>query len=234
MARRAASGERRPQTPSLGEFVYQELKRAIRDGDYHPGERIRESDVATRLKVSRTPVREALRRLQSEGRLRSEPQRGVVVAELDRHEVTELYTLRQNLEGFAARLAAQHASEAEIETLEYILERTRELGCDPRELNQVNWELHHAIYHAAHNRFLTQAFAALSDSLALLRGAIYIPSDRPARLYDEHRKIIAAIKARDPEAADAAAQAHVRQAFRTHLDASFERRTDQRRRQRVS
>ena len=228
MAREAASGKKTRQTPSLGEYVYQELKGAIRDGDYHPGERIRESEVSARLKVSRTPVREALRRLQSEGRLKSEPQRGVVVAELDRHEVTELYTLRQNLEGFAARLAAQHATEAEIETMAYILERTRSLGSDLRQLNQINWELHHAIYDAAHNRFLTQAFAALSDSLALLRGAIYIPSDRPAKLYEEHRHIVEAIRDRDPEAADAAAQAHVRQAFRTHLDASFDLRAGKR------
>ena len=131
--------DKRKTNPSLGEYVYQELLRAIREGRYHPGERIRESVVARELDVSRTPVREALRRLQSDGRLTFEPQRGAVVAELDHQEVAELYALRQQLEGVAARFAAQHASEGEVHAMEFILERSREVTNDPRELNQINW-----------------------------------------------------------------------------------------------
>lgn len=217
----------RKGTPSLGEYVYQELKRAIRDGKYHPGERIRESEITALLNVSRTPVREALRRLQSEGRLKSEPQRGVIVAELDRQEVAELYTLRQHMEGIAARFAAQHATDSEIEAMEFILEHAKHLDGDVRELNQINWEFHHSIYSGAHNRFLTKAFSAISDSMALLRGAKYIPADRPSSLYDEHRKIIEAIKNRNPDAADDAAQAHIRHAFRIHLESAFQVRSGQ-------
>ncbi len=209
-------------TLSLGEFVYRELKRAIRDGEYHPGERMRESDITQKLGVSRTPVREAFRRLQSEGRLTFEPQRGAVVAELDRQEVAELYALRQYLEGTAARFAAQHASGSEIEAMEYILKQTKGLHDDLRTFNQVNWELHHAIYAAAHNRFLTRAFAALSDHMALLRGTRYIPPGRSECLYQEHRRIVEAIKDRDPDAADRAAQDHIANAFKTHLEAGYE------------
>lgn len=208
--------------PSLGEFVYREVKRSIREGEYHPGERIRESDITRKLDVSRTPVREAFRRLQSEGRLTFEPQRGAVVAELDRQEVAELYALRQHLEGVAARFAAQHASDSEIEAIEYILEQTKELRGDRRTFNQINWELHHAIYAAAHNRFLTRVFAALSDPMALLRGELYIPPDRTENLYEEHRRIVEAIKARDPDASDRAAQDHITNAFKTHLEARFQ------------
>ena len=96
--------------PSLAENVYQSLARSIREGHYNPGDRIRETVVSKELGVSRTPVREALRRLQSERRVILEPQRGAIVAELDRHEVVELYQLRQQLEAVAARFAAQHAS----------------------------------------------------------------------------------------------------------------------------
>lgn len=216
---------KRKTNPSLAEYVYQELLRSIREGKYHPGERIRESVVSKELDVSRTPVREALRRLQSEGRLNFEPQRGAVVAELDRQEVAELYALRQQLEGIAARFAAQHASEGEIHAMEFILEKSLDVSNDPREHNQINWELHHAIYSAAHNRFLMKAFESISDSLALLRGVKYIPEDRPKKLYEEHRRIIAAIKSGDPDAADEAAQDHIRHSFQIHLETLFRQRS---------
>lgn len=210
--------------PSLAEYVYQEIVKAIRDGRYHPGERIREADFTKRLEVSRTPVREAFRRLQSEGRLTVEPQRGAVVAELNPQEVAELYALRQHLEGIAASFAAQHASEMEIVNMERILEKGRN-SSDARELNQINWELHHAIYNAAHNRFLIKAFESISDSMALLRGVKYIPQDRPNALHEEHRHIVDAIKKRDAKAADAAAQAHIRHSFQMHLEAMFKQRS---------
>lgn len=205
---------------SLGEFVYQELSRAIRDGEYQPGDHIRESVLTQQLKVSRTPVRDALRRLSNEGRVNFEPNRGAFVAELQRQEVAELYMLRQRLEGTAARFAAQYASDAEVYELERILECSRSLEESPREFNQINWELHHAIVHAAHNRFLIKVFDALSDSLALLRGIKYIPEGRTQPLYEEHAKIIEMIKARDPDGADRVAQEHVQQAFRMHLQSA--------------
>ncbi len=223
MSSRTKTGDE-PRSPSLGEYVYQELLKAIREGKYHPGERIRESLVTRELQVSRTPVREALRRLQSEGKLNFEPQRGVVVAELDSQEVSELYALRQHLEGVAARFAAQHASDSEVAAMEYILEESLKAQDNPREHNQLNWELHHAIYRSAHNRFLLKAVDAISDSMALLRGVKYIPKGRPRILYEEHQLIIGAIKKRDPDAADRAAQEHIKSAFRTHLESAFHRR----------
>ncbi len=224
--KKKSSDEPRNATPSLGEYVYQELLRAIREGKYHPGERIRESVVTKELQVSRTPVREALRRLQSEGRLNFEPQRGAVVAELDSQEVAELYALRQQLEGVAARFAAQHASESEVAAMEFILGKCLEAKDNPREHNQLNWELHHTIYRSAHNRFLMKAFAAISDSMALLRGVKYIPEGRPQMLHEEHSRIIEEIKNRNPDAADQAAQAHIRNAFQTHLESAFQQRSN--------
>jgi DNA-binding GntR family transcriptional regulator len=216
--------ERQSEQP-LGDYVHQEVKRSILDGVYRAGERIRESDITAQLGVSRTPVREAFRRLQSDGLLKFEPQRGVVVAELDRQEVAELYAMRQFMEGFAARLAAQHATDSEIQAMEYILDQTKIINDKIHEFNQINWELHNAIYAAAHNRFLIRSFEALSDSMSLLQGAKYIPPGRPTKLYEEHRKIVEAIKRRDPDAADAAAQSHVRQAFLLHLEIAFHERT---------
>lgn len=203
--------------PSLAENVYQSLSAWIRDGVYSPGDRIRESVVSKELGVSRTPVREALRRLQSERRITMEPQRGAVVAELDRHEVVELYQLRQQLEGIAARFAAQHASLAEIAEMDRILDKSIAAADDPRLLNQINWEFHTTIYSAAHNRFLLRSIAAISDEMALLKGMKYIPEGRAAELRGEHLRILDAIRARDPDAADDAAQAHIEMSLRVHL-----------------
>ncbi|MFD2740971.1 GntR family transcriptional regulator [Sulfitobacter aestuarii] len=217
-AKNAASSNE-DTAPSLAENVYQVLSQWIREGVYNPGDRIRESVVSKELGVSRTPVREALRRLQSERRVNMEPQRGAVVAELDRHEVVELYQLRQQLEGVAARFAAQHASTAEIALMENILEQSAEAAEDPRLLNQINWQFHTALYSAAHNRFLLRSIAAISDEMALLKGLKYIPEGRAPALHREHMRILDAIRARDPDAADAAAQAHIEMSLRVHLSA---------------
>ncbi len=206
---------------SLSETVYNFVLSEIREGHYHPGERVRESEICNSLNVSRTPVREAFRRLQSEGRLIVEPQRGAVVAELDHQEVAELYALRQELESIAAKFAAQYASESEIATMEYILQQSEKVINDPRALNQVNWELHNTIFNAAHNRFLTKVFQSLSDSMALLRGSKYIPEGRPETLIEEHRQLVEAIKSRDTEKASAAARNHIKKSFQVHLEAKL-------------
>lgn len=206
-----------PAAPLI-EQVYRSIQLWINEGKFHPGEHLREAAICERLGVSRTPVRGAIRRLQAEGRVIIKANRGAVVAELMPQEMVELYTVRQELEGFAARLAAQHATETEIRLMETLLRQSRELADDPRALNQNNWKLHKTIYIAAHNRFLSQTFEALSGALALLRGIKYIPEDRPKSLYDEHAAIVDAIRDRDPETADAAAQKHIQSAFAIHLD----------------
>ena len=109
--------------------------------------------------------------------------------------------------------------------MEYILEQTKIVNDQIHEFNQINWELHYAIYAAAHNRFLIRSFEALSDSMSLLQGAKFIPPGRPDKLYEEHREIVDAIKNRDPNAADAAAQNHVRSAYLVHLEIAYHERT---------
>src|SRR5262245_9135311 len=99
---------------SLSETVFRSLRQALRAGIYQPGDRLREEEVAKRLKVSRTPVREALSRLVSKGLVEPAGGRGLIVRRLSTAEVLELYAMREILEGAAARLAAQHASLPEL------------------------------------------------------------------------------------------------------------------------
>lgn len=202
---------------SLVDLVTDQIRQAIREGKYQPGDKVLEADVARLFGVSRTPVREALRRLEADGQLKSRPQRGVVVAELAQHQVTELYAFRRDLEGIAARYAARHASEAEIENLHLILASSRKAFGDLRKLAQINWQLHYAIIAASHNQYLIKTVEHLKDHFALLRSAQYMAADRPAMAFDEHAKVLDAIRRRDPGAAEAAARAHLENAETAHL-----------------
>src|SRR3954464_13201192 len=99
---------------SRSDLVYRKLREAIETGDLKPGQRVMEVEVAAWLDVSRTPVREALRKLEAEGMLAMEPRAGLVVASLTRQAMMELYVMREVLEGTAARLCARHASDVEL------------------------------------------------------------------------------------------------------------------------
>lgn len=193
---------------SLGEFVRTKVREAIETGRFEPGARVRENDVADWLKVSRTPVREALRHLEAEGLLVFVPWRGVIVAELDRSQVAELYKVRAALEGLAASLAARHISDTELSLMRDVLARS-ERASDAKVLADLNKQFHEAIYLASHNRYLVQNLNSLRGSLALLRGTTYSFVGRPEQAQSEHRAIFEAIAKRDPAAAEAAARQHL-------------------------
>jgi DNA-binding GntR family transcriptional regulator len=206
---------------SRTDFVYEQLREAIRSKHYRSGDRVRESEVADWLGVSRTPVREAMNRLISEHLLVDSQARGIMVAELEQQQVRELYALRENLEGMAASLAAIHAAPDEIESLRDYLAQTKDHFDNPQAQHKLNQHLHEAIYDAARNRYLSQALRKLSDSLDLLRGTTYQLAKRPERAYEEHREIIEAIARRDPAAAEAAARGHMREACRIRMRQIF-------------
>ncbi|MDD9877329.1 MAG: GntR family transcriptional regulator [Magnetovibrio sp.] len=201
---------------SRGELVHLKLLDAIRAGEFRPGERIREAEIAKWLGVSRTPVREAFRRLQADGLLVFEPWRGVVVAELDQQQLIELYAMRKVLEGTAAGLAAQHAAESQIATLAELID-TADTAADAAERAELNRHFHQNIYAAAHNRYLLKALNALRDSMALLPSTTYALTGRHEIAQGEHRDIVGAIARRDPKAAEAAARHHIAEAEKARL-----------------
>lgn len=200
------------------EFVYKALLQGIRDGQIRPGDRIREEDVAESLGVSRTPVREALQQLQARRLVEMAPGRGTVVVELTTHQAIELYSMREVLEGAAARFAAQHAVPAELSIMQELLnEFTSSKGGDPRRLASINQRLHQTIYEAARNRYMQEALSHLEDALSLLRGTTFELEDRHDSADREHRAIVAAIASRDAEGAEAASRLHIREAQRARI-----------------
>lgn len=201
-----------PRSTSRGEYVYRALCDAIQTGQIKQGTRVREEDIAKLLGVSRTPVREALFRLQTRGLLDMAPGRGLVVVEITRQKLVELYAMRELLEGGAARMAAQHASPSEVETLQYLLGEFQKAGDNAPRLAAINRQFHAAIYDATHNRHMLTALADLTDALALLQNTTFSVPTRPKLGLKEHRAIVNAIAQKNPDQAEQAARDHIRAA----------------------
>lgn len=207
--------------PSRARWVYNSLRNAIHEGVLVRGERVREEEIAHMLGVSRTPVREALALLEAAGLLEV-ASGGLVVTTLTRGQVVELYAMREILEGSAAGFAALHASPTEIATLRHLGRMFQEsLGNVPR-MAQVNYELHNAIYEAAHNRYLVRTLNQLHDSLTLLPSTTFSVAGRPAVAVVEHEEIIRAIEDKDSARAEQAARKHIRAAQEARLAMMFE------------
>jgi DNA-binding GntR family transcriptional regulator len=207
------------RTRSRADFVYDSLRDAIWEGRIARGERVREEEIARSLGVSRTPVREALQRLQRRGLLVTGPGRGLIVAELSKREVIELYAMREILEGSAARFAAQHAARPEIDILYRLQRDLADAPDDVLLLVKLNRRFHQAIYDAANNQYLTQTLDTLHDSMALLHSTTFRAPNRRRESDEEHRRIVAAIERHDADAAEAIAREHIRQAQRTRFEA---------------
>lgn len=197
--------------------AYTLLMEAIEAGVYKPGDRLVESELAERLGVSRTPVREALQRLETQSMLTRDG-RSLIVASLDHNQLAELYTVRTELEGLAARLAARHASPEEVRVLKSMVTEDRALlGGDPRALSRANKRFHRLVHLASHNRFLVQQLDLVYRSMALMATTSLAAEGRDEKALMEHQRIIEAIERGDGNAAYEALKAHISQAFETRL-----------------
>ena len=227
----AASGKKPPRSAaatataqhahgSRNESVYQAIRSAIERGDLRPGERVMELEIGASLSVSRTPVREALRRLETEGMLEIEPRSGLVVASLSRQAVMELYAMRELLEVTAAGLCAMHATEFEIVELGEMVQREQRLE-DADERVRHNRSFHRAVHRGAHNRYLTKSLNAVNDSMWLLGPSQMRLPHRAKAARVEHAALFSAIRDRDAKAAEAAARQHVQAAQRERMKVLF-------------
>ncbi|OJY63592.1 MAG: GntR family transcriptional regulator [Sphingobium sp. 66-54] len=200
-----------------GASAYQLILAQMENGMLRPGSRLREAELAAQLGLSRTPVREALKQLETEGLVAHQAHLGAVVSQLDYTAVTELYFMRELLEGAAARLAAIHATPTEIEVLHEMIATDRTLYDQPQELVKRNKLFHQQIYNASRNRFLIRSLANMRTTLMLMAGVTLSVADRGSVSIDEHEATLKAIAARDPDAAEAAARTHIRRAFKVRL-----------------
>lgn len=198
--------------------AYDLILEAIDIGTYSPGDRLVESELAERFGVSRTPIREALQKLETQSLLARDG-RSLIVASLDHSQLAELYLVRSELEALAARLAAQHATEEEIRLLRAMVEEDDDLIGDPSALARANRRFHKQVHLASHNRFLVQQLDLVHRTMALMATTSLATPGRGEVAQAEHKAIVDAIAARDGETASEALRSHISVAFETRLRA---------------
>ncbi|MBO8142786.1 MAG: GntR family transcriptional regulator [Firmicutes bacterium] len=199
---------------ALTNRIYEELKQEIQQGLLKPGERLVERTVAEQKRVSRTPVREAFRRLHYDGLAEYYPRRGIVVAALSMEEIDEIYLLREALEGMAAREAARRASPVALEELQRFMERMeRSLSRgQTEEIRSLNSEYHDRIIALSGMSHLARLVTQLRDRIEFYRRQSLSLGGRPDRALEEHQLILRTLGQRDPDLAEAAMRLHIRRA----------------------
>jgi len=196
----------------LGEVVFEYLRNAILNGTLKPGERLMEISLAEQLGVSRTPVREAIRKLEKEKFVEMVPRKGAYVANLTARDILEVLEIRIVLEGFASRLAAERMGDEDIAELEGILAKFNEAleSLDRPEMIRRDNEFHNKIYSAAKNNKLVEIVKELHDQFQRFRLIFFNEYDDYNDLSVWHANILDAIKNRDGNKAKECAEYHVR------------------------
>ena len=205
-----------PDTRPEQKDAYQLILHAIDIGTYRPGDRLVESELADRFGVSRTPIREALQRLETQSLLARDG-RSLIVASLDHNQMAELYMVRSELEGLAAKLAARHATDEEIRFLKEMVEEDKARVGDPVALARTNRRFHRQVHLASHNRYLVQQLDLVYRSMALMATTSLAAKGRSEVALAEHGDIVDAIARGDGEAASTALRAHISRAFEARL-----------------
>lgn len=198
-------------TNSLHDEVAAQLRDLIFAGDLLPGSFVDEVAMAERLEISRTPLREALKVLAAEGLVRHEPRRGCFVSEVTEQDLDEIFPVIALLEGRCAFEAARNATAADLEALEALHVRLNKHAKAGRITlyYEVNFAIHEAIIALANNRWLAQVIADLRKILKLARLQQLHAPGRLQQSLSEHMTVFAALKARDPEGAEAAMKTHL-------------------------
>ena len=188
------------------------LETAIRDGSLPPGEPIDEADWASRHRVSRTPVREALIQLQAEGMVSSLPRGGMVVAKMDLRQLLALWELLAELEGLAARLACQRITPPELQAL-VLCHQGSEVVVRSEDMagwQEHNLRFHELIYHATRNPYLRQEVLRLRSRTGFYRRHAFGALGRLRASFEQHAELVKAFEQADPQAAYAAMIGHMR------------------------
>jgi len=205
----------------LREVVCESLREAIRKGVLKPGERIMEIQLAEELGVSRTPVREAIRKLELEGYVIMMPRRGTYVATMSIRDINEIFEIRSSLESLSNGLAAERITDEELEHLQRLLViisgYIAENNID--KIVETDIEFHDVIYHAARNSRLVGVISNLRDQLTRFRTLSMSYPGRLEATMEEHRAIVEAISRGDVKAARKAAEHHMENSERTLLEA---------------
>ncbi len=213
--------------PPVRERAYEYLKSAIFDGRFSPGERLTEESLAKQLGMSRTPIREALHKLESEGLITPLASRGFVASQDSREEVDELFEIRAVLEGYALRVICTRASEPVLERLDETVAQAEVALArgDLEALFRSNTAYHDALHELiADKRRLYQQIVTMRQYVLRHRKHTLRYPDGGSRSLDGHRKILLALRLRDPDLCERVMREHIQQSKHDALQFLFERK----------
>ena len=190
---------------TLREIILENIRDAIVSGNLKAGSRVSEPELAERYGISRTPIREAFRQLESEGYLTVIPRRGAVVSELSPKDVEDFYAIKSILEGYAARRACENMSAKNLERLQTINDKLAELARigDIKHFFKVHSDFHELFIKAADNEKLHELISSLVTRFQRLRFTSLSLPGRMVISVQEHEKIIAAFRNKDADLAEA-------------------------------
>lgn len=205
--------QRRHRT--LREQIASSLRESIIRGDLSPGQKVSEPDLAGRLGISRTPIREAFRQLESEGFLTVSPRRGAVVSTMSSQEIEDFYEVKSLLEGYAARKAAPLATEKDIERLRKLNGQLAELARkeDIERYFKKNQEFHLGFISICPNRKIPEIWSNLTRLFIRYRMESLAAPGRLADSIDQHREIISALESGDGALCEAVVTRHAIEPF---------------------
>ncbi|HUI72365.1 MAG TPA: GntR family transcriptional regulator [Spirochaetia bacterium] len=195
---------------TINELVFHSLLEDVLSGRLKPGERLNIDEIARRMGVSRTPVREALKQLVAAGLVENEPHRSPFIKALSFEEVIELFCIRAALDGMASRLAAHHISDEQLNYLDDCCRQMESL-VELRQYNEtlaINFKFHSVIYQAANAPRLSESCLMFYRHTEQARHLVIDLPGSHAEICQEHRVIAQALRSRDSEAADNATRQH--------------------------
>lgn len=200
---------------SLEERVYLLLEEEILTGKLSDGEQLREIALSSRLQVSRTPIRAALHRLAEEGLVELSANKGATVIGITHDDIKDIYAVRMRLEGLAARLATERMSDEDKSHLTEIVELSEFylMRGDDEKRGELDSEFHNTIFRASGSRHLNKILSDLHKNIKAYRRLSLKNTNRAEKSISEHREILEAILAKNPDEAERLTSVHVEQAF---------------------
>jgi DNA-binding GntR family transcriptional regulator len=208
-----------PPDTVAADAIYSTLREAIVRGILPPGERLGEIQLASFFSRSRTPVREAILRLEAERLAERSNRRGFVVGSISREEILEVYSVREVLDGLAARLASQSIRPAEMQNLRWLKAQAAQAAAqqDYRRMLEVHIQFHEDVARASGNSLLVQMMQQIHDRVRRFPTTTFSHPGRAIEALDEHEALLNALERRDPDDAERLARAHMSRAMQVRV-----------------
>ena len=205
---------------SIRERAYLHLKDLILEGELKAGDRLVERELAEKLKISRTPIREALFRLESQGFVKTVPRKGVIVADINDKEIIEVFTILSSLEALAAKLAIQKLDDetkSKFETSIKMVEDRLQEG-NYGDYSDLHGKLNHLLYSSAKNSKLYEMLSGLSDYIRAFAKIGYKNKGRPEQSMREHIEIMKAIINKETDMAEYLTKIHIENSKKAYTE----------------